>query len=260
MSSRSKKVDKAMYEEDQETKTMSDREMMVYMYKRLKTLDEFENKMEKMMKSLNEHKQRIETLEVELVQKTEENEMLKQTVEDLTSTVDELSQRSRSQNILISGIPQERKEDVYKIIEYVGNQMDITDPMADVQLAHRMGSSQTAPFVVRLLNTRTRAKWIKAFKGKKLWQKKIYVNEHLTKKNQELFKRTKEMAKEANFKFVWLSDNRILMRKNEQSQVSVIKNMNDLVKALNGRKTSGGAAGHGAGRGGGDDAGSSRAQ
>ncbi|KAI5699856.1 hypothetical protein M8J75_009908 [Diaphorina citri] len=249
-----------MYEEDQETKTMSDREMMVYMYKRLKTLDEFENKMEKMMKSLNEHKQRIETLEVELVQKTEENEMLKQTVEDLTSTVDELSQRSRSQNILISGIPQERKEDVYKIIEYVGNQMDITDPMADVQLAHRMGSSQTAPFVVRLLNTRTRAKWIKAFKGKKLWQKKIYVNEHLTKKNQELFKRTKEMAKEANFKFVWLSDNRILMRKNEQSQVSVIKNMNDLVKALNGRKTSGGAAGHGAGRGGGDDAGSSRAQ
>lgn len=223
----------SMKGDNKETKKMTDSEKIEEIFKRMKSFDELETTLATILKTINEQATKIQELQLELVKKDEEIVDLKGTLNDVSADVDELKQRSRMKNIIINGIDQEKKEDVYKIVEDIGKQLDINNPMDDVQVAHRMGPSKTASIVVRLLNSKTRTKWVKAGKEKQLWKKKIYVNEHLTPKNQELYKKTKEIAKTKNFKFVWVNDNRILVRKDEKSKVLIMKTQDDLRRMTN---------------------------
>ncbi|KAI5741759.1 hypothetical protein M8J76_016825 [Diaphorina citri] len=84
------------------------------------------------------------------------------------------------------------------------------------------------PIIVRLLNTKTRDLWTKAARDKKLREKKIFVNEHLTTKNFKLLQSVKSWAKGNNHKYVWTKDCRILLRKDEKSKVKCIKSVRDL--------------------------------
>lgn len=62
--------------------------------------------------------------------------------------------------------------------------------------------------------------------------KKIFINDTLTKFMRDLFKRAKEVVKEKEFKFIWVRNSTILLRKKEGDKVIIIKSFVDLDKLI----------------------------
>lgn len=61
------------------------------------------------------------------------------------------------------------------------------------------------------------------------WPKEnIYMNERLTKLRRTLFYQTKIATTTKNYKFIWVSNGDILMRKNENSKILKIKSSQDI--------------------------------
>lgn len=58
---------------------------------------------------------------------------------------------------------------------------------------------------------------------------KILINERLTKDKRILFANTRSTAKEKNYKFVWITNSDILIRKDENSKIIQIKSCKDLL-------------------------------
>ncbi|CAI6354401.1 unnamed protein product [Macrosiphum euphorbiae] len=61
---------------------------------------------------------------------------------------------------------------------------------------------------------------------------KVYVNSHLTKSRRLLLGSVKSLAKEKNYKYVWVSGTNILVRKDDNARVFRIHDENDLNKLL----------------------------
>lgn len=59
--------------------------------------------------------------------------------------------------------------------------------------------------------------------------KKIYVNEQLTEMNNKLFWNARKKAKEINWKFVWVTEGKIMMKKDESSSITYISKISDIV-------------------------------
>lgn len=58
----------------------------------------------------------------------------------------------------------------------------------------------------------------------------IYVNEHLCLENKILFRKARQVKAEKKWKFAWVSQGRILMRKAENSAVEHIQSEGDLAR------------------------------
>jgi hypothetical protein len=56
----------------------------------------------------------------------------------------------------------------------------------------------------------------------------IFVFEHLTNENYDLFKMAKDFKRKKLVEFVWVRNGRVLVRKNESSPAVLIKSVEDL--------------------------------
>ena len=167
-----------------------------------------------------------------------ENTTLKRSLNILGEKVDELEQRSRIANIEIKGIPMTPNEDCKMIVLDVAKAAGIQAQLGDIQVAHRIMASKNKQIVAQLSSRAIRIEWMKKFKGERnlnankinraFKDNPVFVNEHLTVRNKTLLQETKSFAKMNNFKFVWVNDNRILMRKTENSKILRIRDQTDL--------------------------------
>ena len=167
-----------------------------------------------------------------------ENTTLKRSLNILGEKVDELEQRSRIANIEIKGIPMTPNEDCKMIVLDVAKAAGIQAQLGDIQIAHRIMASKNKQIVAQLSSRAIRIEWMKKFKGERnlnankinraFKDNPVFVNEHLTVRNKTLLQETKSFAKMNNFKFVWVNDNRILMRKTENSKILRIRDQTDL--------------------------------
>lgn len=59
--------------------------------------------------------------------------------------------------------------------------------------------------------------------------KRLYINNHLTKQKRQLYGKVRAAAKEKGFKFIWMNENAdILLRKDENTKVRKIHSELDL--------------------------------
>lgn len=214
---------------------MSDRDLMMKLYKDMQSLLPLENKMNKIIALVTSQKEQIDGMQAQLTLQMEENKTLRTELKKAWSDIDDLQQRSRLNNIIINGIPESKNEDVNMLVENIGQKLNIRDPASHIQVAHRVKSTndkKPKPIVVRLLNTKTRDVWTSAYRQKKMWEQKIFLSEHLTKKNQQLLHKAKEIKRTQNFKFVWVRDCKVFIRKSEKSRVFVIRCEEDFDRVL----------------------------
>lgn len=59
---------------------------------------------------------------------------------------------------------------------------------------------------------------------------RIFVNDHLTRENKQLLTKTKKLALEKNYKYTWVQNCKILVRRNDTSPIISIGSEGDLVK------------------------------
>ncbi|KAK9875424.1 hypothetical protein WA026_007817 [Henosepilachna vigintioctopunctata] len=65
----------------------------------------------------------------------------------------------------------------------------------------------------------------------------IFFNEDLPREKQELFLKVRKYRKDHNYKFAWVKNGKIYLRKTESNQAKLIRSNEDLRKLLEGPET-----------------------
>lgn len=182
-----------------------------------------------------------------------ENDCLRAVNQKLSVRLAQLDQQSRSSNIEIQCVPENKQENLINTIQQLGK--IIKYPVSNDQIHYcsrlaKMNSASPRPrsILVKFSSPRIRDEFLAAtskFNKNNLNDKlntshlgiggnkkgAVYVVEHLTPENKSLHAAARSKAKELKYRFVWVRDGRIYMRKNEQSNFVHIKNI-DLLNHL----------------------------
>lgn len=180
----------------------------------------------------------------------EENLSLHESVNELHGRLSDLEndfskqeQWARIKNIEVVGVPENNKESLSHIIGMLAEHTGVKVTSDDLVFVNRVqakraGGGRPRAIVAQFKERATKDTLLSAFKkcrsittkdiGMDGDHRKIYINEHLTVKNKVLLSKTKDLAKEAGYKFVWSKNCRIYMRKSENSPFILITKESDL--------------------------------
>lgn len=198
-----------------------------------KQFDNFNNKLDSLV---NE----VKNLKIENAKMKNENNNLLNEVSIIKFKIDTLEQSNLIKSIDITGIPQTPNENCTEIVKEIGLK---TNTKINVIEANRQYfTNNTNSIIVAKLETIEMKKnlirnskicKISANNLHSAWSNKnnIYINERLTKDRRSLYGKARAYGKEKNYKFVWVNNGDILMKKDEKSKTLRIRNLQDFDKA-----------------------------
>lgn len=221
-----------------------------------KELEPIKREMREILESMSFMNNKFEELEKkqhsvdELIKKLEaENISLKNTVGDLQIRIDNLEQQSRSNNIEIQCLPENKNENLYSAVTKLGQTVNCEVKEMDILHCTRIAkvnrtSTRPRSIVVQLASPRLRDQLLASiikynqnnpdeklnsshfgFAGRGT---PVFVAEHLSPTNKALHAAARIKAKEKNYKYVWVRNGRIFVRKSDGAEYVLIKNMNSL--------------------------------
>ncbi|CAH2102096.1 unnamed protein product [Euphydryas editha] len=205
----------------------------------------FNTELEKVKSEHNEQLEIIKVLKTEI-------ESLKSSNRTLSSRLAQIDQHARSSNLEIHCVPENKQENLINTVVQLGKV--IKCPISEAQIHYcsrlaKMNSTSPRPrsILVKFNSPRLRDEFLAAtinfnrnnrddklnashlgIGGTK--RSAIYVAEHLTRENKSLHAATRSRARELGYKYVWVRDSRIFVRKNEQSNFIHINNIDALNK------------------------------
>ncbi|CAK1594928.1 unnamed protein product [Parnassius mnemosyne] len=154
-------------------------------------------------------------------------------------------QWARRSNIEICGIPEKKNENLFDIIEKISQHVNFSFNKSDIDFLSRVAPStkdpkKPKPIIVRFLSRYNKddflckTKKLKSLKASDLGfsgtESLVFFNDHLTSLNKSLLRQVKIKAKDNNYRFVWVKNCSIMVRKSESSPIFHINNMVDLLK------------------------------
>lgn len=202
---------------------------------------------------LTDMKTRILSLE----QYEEEVKDLRKEVRDLRTELELRDQRDLSNDIEIKGIPEHRGENLQHVVKNLATKIGVQLEERDIDYITRVGkrnpetaavstyagkaaggSTQPRIIVVRLTRRAPRDKLLSEARIRRGITSdqldvagpptQIYLNERLTKKNRHTYGLTRAVARELNYKYVWIKHGQIFLRKSDHGKVFQIQNEEDL--------------------------------
>lgn len=192
----------------------------------------------KRINTLEKRLEKVENLETEVT-------YLRKEVRIFADELNKRDQWARLQNLEIKGIPHRNDENLMNIIKKISNVNNINISESDVEFVTRVATNgnrpdMTKPIILKLTNRSLKNQFLQAVKARKGLTtadigfagtpKNIYVNDHLTKVNKNLFFRARVLAKERGFQYVWLKNCLIFARRNSTSPPIIISKEEDLKK------------------------------
>ncbi|KAL0879324.1 hypothetical protein ABMA27_003102 [Loxostege sticticalis] len=211
----------------------------------LKELNERFGAIEKSLEFTIERQDTLEKRLDEIENNLKVNSSEKRQIQMLQDKMDAMEQQARSYNIEIANLPERRGENLLAVIEKLGCVIKHPINIQDVVSIHRvphMENTNKRPknVIVRFTTKITRDSVIaaaRATKGLKSDQllisgtvQNVYINEHLTAKNKQLFRSCREEAKTHNYKYVWIKNGAILVRQTDTSVIFAVRNEQDIKK------------------------------
>lgn len=178
-------------------------------------------------------------------EQSENTGKLKNRITGLETKIDSLEQQARQCNVELCNIPEKRNENLMTLIEHISSKINFSFNQKDVLTIHRVPhahneSKNPKNIIVKLSSRILRDNLLSAFrlaKGLNTDQlgftgtsNKVYMHEHLTLKNKELFRQCKEAAIKNNFKYVWVKHATILVRESELKSAIAIRSVEDIAK------------------------------
>lgn len=180
---------------------------------------------------------------------SKENLTLTNRVNDLTVRLNLVEQHSREANIEINGVPENKSENIVAITRQLCKAVSIplldTDVLAGTRV-RKMNEDNDRPrsIVIKLNTVKKRddvlaavSRFNKANPNSKLntstlgyggKKTQIYVSEHLSPYNKALHASTRKAAQVKGFKYVWIRNGRIFVRKDDQAPARLIKDHDTL--------------------------------
>lgn len=183
-----------------------------------------------------------------------EKNVLGSTVNDLQYRLSSMEQFARQTNAEIVGVPEHRNENTNKIIEQICNVVGFTlSSPRDILFTTRVAKTNRESgkprnlicqfpnkfirdnFLAAVINynkTNKNLKLSSSLLGISGPEVPVYVNEHLTRANKSLHAETRKRAKNNGFKFVWVRNGKIFVRKDETSAAKNILNFEHLEQLI----------------------------
>ena len=182
----------------------------------------------KLLKTVGELETRVEQLEGE-------NGILKQ-------QLDAMEKYDRGDSLEIHNVPVTTTENAEEIVIAIASEMGIELAPSDISTAYRLPQKKekvgkTTPRLYVKFTRRSMKKLIYSTRSKKKvthqqlgigTNGKIYIHEHLSKSQLDLYYKTKDKVKDLGYKFLWTQDLNIYVRHNEKAKRIIINNETDL--------------------------------
>ncbi|CAK1541706.1 unnamed protein product [Leptosia nina] len=197
------------------------------------------------VKKVDDMEQSVLSLETE-VEKMKGNfdtmKVLEKNVMELKISLNNKEQECLSNDLEIYGIPEQKNENVFHSFFLYCNKIGVTIREEDAVNVWRPGRSdkdnfRPRPIIVRLTRRALRDEILHSSRirrhtpespGSLQTAPRIYVNERLTKFNRLLLQKTRENAKKLEWKFTWVKNGRVFVRRTEGSKVKVIRTEDDI--------------------------------
>lgn len=198
-------------------------------------------------------KNNIDTFKVRISELESERNELGSTVNSLNQRINQIEQQSRQNNIELQCVPDSKNENLMKVVydlgKIVGCQLKENDILRCTRTAKQnQNSPRPRSIIVQLSTPKLRdellAASIKYNKGKSLENKlnsailgfpgvsrPIFVCEHLSPMNKALHAAARRRAKEAGYKYVWIRNGRVFLRKSDETEFILVKNL-DVLKNI----------------------------
>lgn len=164
---------------------------------------------------------------------------------DIAKIQDNLQDRdqwARANNVEIRGIPLKKNENLYEIAQKIGQLCDFPIKKEEINYIARIPTrvpKGEKPIIIAFNNRYTKEELVALSRRSNQLNLKnlgynatgnLYVNDHLTQRNKNLLSKARSLAKDNNYKFVWVKHCKIMVRKSETSPIFFIKCENDLMK------------------------------
>lgn len=167
----------------------------------------------------------------------EDNQKLRSEVVMLNSRVNDLEQFSRLNNLEIIGVSEKKDENLYDIAKNIAKTVDFDIAEQTIEFIHRVQTrnSEGKPknIIMKFTSRKIKEDFIIAAKSKrkanggqslKFRDDRIFINEHLTNENKMLFAKSRQFAKGNHYKFVWVRNGHIFLRKDERTKIILVEN------------------------------------
>ena len=186
-------------------------------------------------KSINELTATVNILVDKIDNLTSSVEIRDQQFFYLENKLNEIEQYSKKTNIIISSSTDFlNKSDNKKseFINFVKNQLNIDIDPYDVVAIHELPNKNKDIYktIVKFHFHETKSKIFKNIK--KLKDTNIYINDHLTKYNSEIFYKARNLLKDSKIKYCWTVNGITFIKKTESSEKEKILNLSDFNSIL----------------------------
>ncbi|KAF6214537.1 hypothetical protein GE061_009280 [Apolygus lucorum] len=166
-------------------------------------------------------------------------------VVELEGLVQDNEQAPLNNSIEISGVPSLGDKDALDLVKLVGSALnvDISEQMINNCFRRRptAASSDGGSIFLSFVRKTDKDAFMKASRGKRNLTSrdlgfligeanKIYINHSLTFAKRKVLNLTKTFKREHNYKFVWISNGNILVKKDEREPPILIKSPQDIKK------------------------------
>lgn len=185
-------------------------------------------------------------LEITCSKLKNENTLLKTEINEIKQDVQKLEEISCERKIEVHGIPYNENEDLNMIIANISENLDYKIEREDIDEAYRIKKLQNRnngnknfPIVVSFVRKSIKEKFLAMRKKRSMFtneigfkekRSQIYLNEYLPRKKKDLLWKTKQAKLEKRYKFLWVRNGNIMVRKTEDSNIIKINCEEDIKK------------------------------
>lgn len=212
-----------------------------------KTVSDFNTSYEVLHDKLQENTNKLASIESyikEIEVLKSENTFLKSKINFLENRVDELENYSRRNCLELQGIPEERTEDIIEVVQKVGIALDVQITPDMIDACHRIGKQEEGKrprgIVVKFVRRNDRDTLVQKRRQRKgdfstrhlglPSDTPVYINDSLSPARRKLFFEVRQLKRDKGYKYIWMRNGNILLRKEEGSPVITIKCQADLSK------------------------------
>lgn len=206
----------------------------------------FSEKYEELKVAADEKSEKIKLLEAE-------NSFLQESVRNLTRRMNITEQYARSSNVELQCVPENKSENLIKTVLQLGKNIKCDIEDADISHCTRIAKKNTESdrprsILVKFNSPRLRDSFLAsaiqynrnnpkerlstshlgAVVNRNQPAHPIYVAEHLSADNKILHSAARARARELDYKFVWVRNGRIFIKRSEESERITVDNLDQL--------------------------------
>lgn len=169
----------------------------------------------------------------------------------LRTELNSLQQHTRINNIEFTGIPEKKNENVQDLIIKLGDAAGFNIIADDIDACHRVAhvnrdNRYPRAIIAKFVNRQKKSNLLAAIKrrrdltsadiGVDAPRSNVYASDHLTATNKQLFKKCRLFCKDNNYKFCWLKECKIFIKRSEDSKAILVHDESVLTRLLGDRQ------------------------